>query len=583
MAAKLESDNEVKTFKKFDKRKYSDKRGFKQNGRNNNHRSFNRNSDAANSRTDSSSSERDNKVGRANDPEWYAHDPNLLRDAFNIPYTYPLGGKVPYTNAVKTAQNGFPAYDYVPGIAIMHLITGPGKADDINSAVNIAARDIYSFVRHANSGHSNYDPVDLMMYLLAVDEADMWYYNACRAYGVLTLYNNQNRYAPKEIVNALGFNYNDCVNHMADFRYKINAYAARLNALNVPSNFPLLKRHAWLYSSLYLDGTSAKAQIYAFAPAGYRYYNETVTTGSELTYVKIPGVGTGEGGITVDVFGTICDTLVNKLTGSEDIGIISGDILKAFSSANLIKLPTLDENYSVTPVFNEEVLSQFQNATIQCYGGASLADTTWNITQDPTLDQGTIKFNPGFLMDEEMAKLPTEMNPMFENARITLMKDSPTVEDTAVATRLTTIPSTIDTSGTQPKKYLGSFGSEIAVGLMMYTLTEQGKRYFIDASTYTALHYEKGGGDYWVYEDTYVTAYMRTVTTLSQFDYAPILYYVVPNVSMPSIEPRETESVDVYRIQDVANYAVVTPGVLDNMHNTAILSEFSVPLKYASL
>jgi hypothetical protein len=30
-----------------------------------------------------------------------------------------------------------------------------GRADSPNSAVNIASANIYSYVRHANSGHSN--------------------------------------------------------------------------------------------------------------------------------------------------------------------------------------------------------------------------------------------------------------------------------------------------------------------------------------------------------------------------------------------------------------------------------------------
>lgn len=183
------------------------------------------------------------KLGKVNDISWYQKNPDLLRAAGNLSFANALGSGIDLTNANCTAKLANDE-QRIPGIAIVHTITGPGLSRDATSGVNIAMRNLYSFVRHANSGHSNYDPVDLMLYLLAMDEAYMVYYRAVRAYGAMFTFNTVNRYAPKALVEALGFDYEDINSNLATFRYAINAFAARINAYAVPTNMPLFKRHA---------------------------------------------------------------------------------------------------------------------------------------------------------------------------------------------------------------------------------------------------------------------------------------------------------------------------------------------------
>lgn len=528
--------------------------------------------------------EKDTVMAKHNDPSWYAYNPDLLRDAFSIPFTYPLGLDLKYQNDLYTEHQTSIMSDRIPGIAIMELLTGPGRAIDVNSAVNISARDLYAFVRHANSGHSNYDPADLMMYILAVDEAYMWYYNAVRAYGTITMYNPQNRYAPQGLVNALGWDFNDLTSNLAQFRYKINSYAARLNALNVPANFPLLKRHGWLYSGIYLDGTSPKSQMYAYIPAGYKVYDETVATGSQLTFKTLRSAdGETRPLLTYANFVTICDELANALTGSEDIGIISGDILKAFSSSNLIKLPTIDEKYAILPTFDTEVVSQFMNATCQVYklGGTQ---TTFNVTQDPTLNHGTINFDPQFSYSTTSAEayLDNKFNPRFENPRLNLMVDNPTPEQVSVATRLMVCPGKLasDASNTW---HLRAFGSEIPCMLTIYTLKVMDNDGLLLTDTFIDPYYTisvNGNQPNMPYAKA--LSLMQAMDRISQFDYHPLVHATF-DVHLGDPTTTATSKVYTSRLQDVQTYAVVAPSILDNMHETAILSEYSVPLKYSTL
>ena len=272
---------------------------------------------------------------KSNDISWYAFDPALLRDSSNIPYSWPVGITVDQSNDLYTKQPANTTAKHVPGIYTLKLITSPGISTTGSSPINIAARNIYSFVRHANSGHSNYDSQDLMLYLLAMDEACMFYFNCARAYGLINLYNNQNRYFPKAAVQAAGFDYDDLSKNMADFRYTLNAYVVRLASMCLPLGMPYFDRHAWLYSGIYMDGTSAKAQAYMYKPIGYRKYNEMETGGGKLQFVRFTATGAGNL-ITLNDIKAMADDIISPIIGSEDLNIMSGDILKAYGSANML-------------------------------------------------------------------------------------------------------------------------------------------------------------------------------------------------------------------------------------------------------
>ena len=110
-----------------------------------------------------------------NDMSWYNANPELIRDAARIPFTYPLGHTLDLGN---TTINSLTNVVNLPGIISMDIVHGPGVSDSNVSAMNVASRNIYSYVRFANSGHSNYDHQDLMIYLLAMDEAYALLYNA---------------------------------------------------------------------------------------------------------------------------------------------------------------------------------------------------------------------------------------------------------------------------------------------------------------------------------------------------------------------------------------------------------------------
>lgn len=383
-----------------------------------------------------------------NDASWYNTLPELVRDAAKFPFSRPLG--VPF-NAKSDAPVSIDttlSVHSIPGI--MHIKWYPtiGNSSSSNSPINIVAREVYSFVRHANSGHSNYDAPDLMMYLMAMDSLYSWYSEAVRVYGCMMLYNANNRYYPKALIEGAGWDFSNVQENMAQLRWAINQFAYKLGSLAVPANMSYFTRHIWLNSGIYLDSNSSKAQTYMFQQVAFYKYNPTVESGfkSRLRFVKRPNDK-----LTVKDWVTKMNEFINPILASEDFNIMSGDILRAFGQDNLFTVAPISEDYVVIPTYSQEVLSQIQNLTIMGYPDmlkSTGAGEYANIVQ--RIDDST--WNPGLYQVLTFCSLEAINKPKSPLAQsqivttmqklVSMMSDDPSPDEVMVATRLTNVCNT---------------------------------------------------------------------------------------------------------------------------------------------
>lgn len=483
-----------------------------------------------------------------NDVRWYAQNPELLRDSSSMPYGWPLG----YTIDDRTADYEGNILTKSPGILTARVALCPGVSKDNNSAVNVAARNIYSFVRHANSGHANYDSPDLMLYLLAMDEVYAMFYYGCRTLGTSMLFNQQNRYYPQAIVEALGFDYDDVISNLAQFRYYLNAISVKIGSMCVPSSMPILDRHRWIFSGLYTDSTTAKAQTYAYVPDGYRIYTEVESGGGKLVYTDFAC----DLKLKVAEYIEIMNSMINPIIGSEDMNIMSGDILKAYGPEGVFKLDSVAENFMVVPMYDHEVLTQFQNITF--LGRANMATGNFDITQDNSINKGTIIFDPNWGV---IANGGTN-DP--RNAKRVLTLDLPNVTpaDTMVASRLTNVTHT-ETVQNVDHLHLTSSGTEIATFGAMRMFDPETKvlnGYNIEYSMTVLLG-----------ADSSSTRFMFSkIDMLNKFDYHPPMALVVVSADGNTIYQTN-------QYQELDNYTVLDEIDLGSMHETAVLSEFNCP------
>lgn len=479
-----------------------------------------------------------------NDPQWYASNQQLLQDAFSLSLPYALGSAYSLPDITGTNPTTSSSKHYVPGVAAICVTPCPGVSGDRMSAVNLAAAKMYSWIRHANSGAANYDPADLMMYILAMDNCYMLFNFLKRAYGIMRTYNQKNRYMPKALIETMNLDFDDLSANLCTFRSAINKLATALSSFAVPATLPYITRHAWLFSGLYADAPSFKSQTFLYNPSKLFKFVEKTPTG-ELAYLEPVSIclrATAK--FKIDGVSALVKEFTNPLLSSQDFNIISGDILKAYGLANVISIAPIGEDYMVLPTYSEEVLSQIENT----YALAE-TDNTTNITQS---SNGNIVYSPKAWLGWANTR---------EARLINFHKDVVTPEDVAVATRLCPVlDMTASNPGSELSGVFAATGSEIPDLVKYYTLQADGT---IESFAVNAVN------------DVTDVNYAYTVkanNTISAFHCAPLHEIVyAENKEAPNV------LTSLGRTGDLDNYTVLYDSVLANMHDVALLSLFDVP------
>lgn len=482
-----------------------------------------------------------------NDVSWYAKNEHILKDAASFSYNAPLGNQVPFSDIYTgVAMEGSYA---IPGLYSMVVVPSYGIGENYQSSMNLCAQNIYTYVRYQNSGSKNYDANDLMLYLIAMDNAYMIWNWIKRAYGYARIYSQKNRYMPAAYAYADGFNIANLQSTLADTRARLNIAAAKLSSFCVPAVMPLLVRHSWMMSNIYKDSDNEKAQQYMFVPGYYYQYSETSeSTGGSLQLMNLPAAGvpstnTTTGNFNFNTVLNILDNMINALSASEDIGVMSGDILKAYGQGSLFKLSPVDEDYTVEPVYNEEVLNQIHNSTLVNAITGVDADTRakFNITQNLSSNTPYLQFDPEF----------PEENLIQQGAFINMPWDDVTPANTMVGTRLTVLTKS---AGSNTRKFAG-IGSEWI-----------NQRYLIAFNSTGSLTHFQIGNDLVLGNEGATT--MKILAYISNFDWHPL---------MPIIEEGTASNLFIGMLGDISNYTVIDEFNIQNLHLTAIMSEFNIP------
>lgn len=520
------------------------------------------------------------KTPGRNDPEWYASNPSLLRDSASFPFSWPVGSPMDWdqtkNNTIKANYVDFPS---VPGIMAISFAPTIGVSRDQTSPINIAARQIYSFVRHANSGHSNYDSPDLMMYLLAMDSAYMWLSYMTRIYGTAMVYSVYNRYLPKALLKAMGADFEDVHKNLAQLRFYINEFAYKIASMCVPNGMYYFTRHAWMCNNVYKDSPNEKSQLYVFTPANYYVFREAVEGPGFLTLRSTELNTDVLQNLTVANMVEIGKEILEPIIGSEDFNIMSGDILKAFGGDNLIKIAPISEDYTVMPVYVPEVNAEIENLT--CVGGFVASAFGTDLPTTPAVNDITqsTDLNGAILQQmqsnframfggttEKPYQLSAGARAIVEGRHM-INFHVPEVDPALmmVGTRLHTwLEPTGPWTSPTGAFYIGTSGSEVVKNIRVFTLDAGDPVFTHSIDEWYLVNYL----DFTQLTD--INKVLNVVSAFAKFDWAPaIIFCGATAAGNASILAGDTLDVD--------NYTLITEHDLKRMNETAMLSLFSVP------
>lgn len=502
----------------------------------------------------------------SNDPQWYFKDEQVLRDVATFSFNQPLGSKLHFYDyrIPSTTVGNTIATSTVPGLLEMRIGLTPGVANDAQDPINLAATNLYSFVRYKNSGAANYDAPDLMMYMLAMDSIyTIWNWEK-RIYGFASTYSQRNRYMPVAYMRANGVDFEDIMENLADFRAFLNIKANEIKSFCVPATMTYLVRHSWLFSNIFKDSNTAKAQQYMYTPEWVYTYDETTSTsGGVLKPIAVLNEYNPETATTMPfnfkALKTLLNNLLENVNYSEDIGIMSGDILKAYGEGNLFTLSNVTEDYKIEPVYSEEVLTQIENAEVVSLGVDDLDN--FIITQDPNTN--FVKCQP--YISANVPRAGGFINFHWEN---------PTPQQVIVASRLK--PALTVVSAVSPyKTNFTSMGSEVAVAAYIHVFAPTGDwssaTAVTDQLTLRSVAIPFTGSMYYITpvgNEESVCKYLSVISMLIAFDWAPSMNIQYFN---------GTKFMCVGTTRDYDNYVLLNNYDLDSMNLLAILTEFNIP------
>lgn len=480
------------------------------------------------------------KTKGRNDIAWYRADSQLMKDAANLSFATTAGLSFDLKDAAGNINN-VDAVDTMPGVMTMYTIPTFGPLEDWASPFNVAVRDMYTFIRHANSGHSNYDAANLGMYLMAYDSAATFYAWMVRLYGLTRTVLVQNAYTPRDLVTSAGGDYQSLITNLADFRGYINSYAVRLNAMRIPSKWHILERHMWQYTNVFADCPMNKASFYLFRPIALWQYtvgNTPATTGLDPFYM--------DGHLTLEDIKYRGESLLNSILNDEDFNIMSGDILKAYGDSTF-SLNLISEDYAVLPVYDQEVLMQIHNASVVLSKDENwmknIVVTNFHIREDVSETN-----NVGALVMTAKTKASkTELNFSASLAFLCMKRlldvpdPNPDPAMVCTATRLM-----VNARIREDFVEFTDFGTEIIVGAFMLTRpSEYGPG-------------EAGG--------------MNNAYDLEKFDWHPYIFEGIIDVNETNIVAVQMHGL----YGDIDNYAVIGHDTLSNIHRAALLGMFEM-------
>lgn len=493
-------------------------------------------------------------TSKTNDVSWYNKNPELTRDVGSLFFSEPVGSVWDVPNAFQPS---------IPGVMAFDVAVTAGYSPDGTSPINAAAADHYSWMRSNNTGSNVYDAPDQMMYFLAMDSIyTMWMF-AARTYGIARDFTYANRYYPKALIASGGWDANDVWSNMSRFRAYLENYACLLATMKVPSHFDIYKRHSWLFSGLYVDSPSVKAQTYIFNPDGfYKYGLDQDTSAGRLQYIRKWEAG-WDG--TVDGFFQLMDSLIDPVLNSQDMRTMSGDIIKLYGD-NTFVLPKLDENFKVLPSFDPNVLLQIHNATI-C--GKVMYNDVWQDVADLSAGYSSLRCTPrvfrAYAGNDTVPKAFEDLK-MF----IDLPVDNPSPELIMEATRLAVgMERQYDTDDNPTSIWnITEVGSDFITEVSLWFMELDDNHTAVMRCTSNQSGYNLLYGSE-VNSDWYASGSYGQGALISQFNWHP-LFYITNDAPVDS-------DLRISFLMEMTNYAFIDKSVLWRLHNAAMLSLYNVP------
>lgn len=369
-----------------------------------------------------------------NDPKWRMYSDLLGNQVAAFPFTS-IASRYSHPNAAGGVTWNSSVEATYPALDVIEVNPSLGRSDSETSAVNQAARMLYTRFSSNNMKTTQYAPQDIIMCMCSVGQLIAINAFIRRAFGYLGTANPRNWYYPKAIITAMHINYDDFIKQAGVYLARFNYLSSIASAIAFPSNFDYFKSIDAIFKNVYLDHTTDLSQTYMFVPSTVWELDETTAGGSTLKAVSFY-----QSEKRMEWYLDEYEKIINILMTSSTLQYLYADVLKYAKNdaVELFVLPTIAPNYALIPEYSEEVLSWVENSIM--VGTPKAADAKYGNTEGNNVtcnaDKNMVVYTPMF----GSAYISTDTHPqeatIFFDPVLNFHVDNPSTDERISATRL---------------------------------------------------------------------------------------------------------------------------------------------------
>lgn len=494
-----------------------------------------------------------------NDPAWYNKSSVLVANAANLDFNWPAGT---FSDLNSDILDGFS----VPGLMSLEVVPTIGKSGDPSDPINRAAVQLLLDIRGSKSGTSPYDQCDIAMGLMAFGNLYAYVEWLKRAYRIVGIYSDSNKYMPRVLLEANHLDPDDFTKNRNILRTGINELINAIATFNIPNTMTYFDRIRFLFKYIYREGESLRDQMYMFVPAGFHTYrwsdNEEGLLVGQLHYQTLVS---GPELLTVDTVLQKGWDMLNAIMYDTDIYQLSSDIKERLGDAKLMKFDYLTDQDILDIKFDPVVLEQIHNARIVPVDHNSLhivqkrfngATGPYTVLDQNVVAESAVKYHGANGVNEKLDLAVQDY--LQSNILLTAPGASVSVDDVMEFTRFITTANKNDIDTETGMPYLVT-GSDIILAAKVWSINRYGS---YDNREFRTVDYLDLSDPEGIMIDLEKYSYTRT------FKFAPNMFIYYADASGMITNAMFFGAVD--------NYTLTTPERVSKLHLVALQSLFSV-------
>lgn len=318
-----------------------------------------------------------------------------------------------FIGAKKLGKYALPSAMFIymnPSVGMTWQNASEALSHPTRAGINISAIKLFNRLSMKSGRNMQYAPQDIAMMIGALSQLYSTMSFMRRLFAMRNLSQYYNRMFPKAMIENMGIDYDDFIQHYADYRDYLNSEIAIVNQIPMLLNCGYLEKSLTQFEYIFTDSESPLSQMYIYVPATTWILQEaSEQEGSRLvttSFMLDKDTGERRRLKVSDIIMSIIRPMIEALVTSSTLNLVYADLLNLASKGENIKFfkfDYFDSGMQTAPFYNYEALIHIHNLTSLQVPNLTTDQSNRSITayndviSDP--DNNAVVYNPAFAFD----------------------------------------------------------------------------------------------------------------------------------------------------------------------------------------